>query len=228
MWQYQNTDELYHYGRLGMRWGYHIFGDDYKYRSRDQKKVSKQLKKLGKSGANKSNSSDYNKLRNKLKRLKKRDNKILSSYKKEVAKKRAINAIKKQAEKTEKKIKKQGTKNLTDNELRKQIQRLQLENQYTNLKRTYDRNKIAAGKSKSNNVLDRIGKSVLEPSLINSSKNIITDLLTKLGKSTNTAIEQGYQNLFKDIFGTDYSKDYSNKGNNYNKPKNNYKKKKRY
>ena len=26
MWEYRHTDELYHYGRKGMKWGQHIFG----------------------------------------------------------------------------------------------------------------------------------------------------------------------------------------------------------
>ena len=26
MWEYNHTDELYHYGRKGMKWGQHIFG----------------------------------------------------------------------------------------------------------------------------------------------------------------------------------------------------------
>ena len=120
---------------------------------------------------------------------------------------------------------------MTDNELRKQIQRLQLENQYTALRRVYDRNKMEYGKKTSAKILDKIGKTILEPSLINSSKNVVGDLITKLGRSTNTAINQGYQELLKDVFNTDYN-NYNNKNNknnnNYNKQKNNYKKKKRY
>ena len=118
MWQYQNTDELYHYGRLGMKWGYHIFGDKYRYKSREQKKVVKQLKKLSKIGANKKN-SDYSKLKNKLKRLKKRDNKELASYKKEVAKKRVQKITEQKTKQEEKKIKKKRNKRINRQRIKK-------------------------------------------------------------------------------------------------------------
>lgn len=206
--------------------GYHIFGDEYKYRSSQQKRLSKKIKKLSKSGK----ISGIKTLKNRLKRIKKRDNKALNDYKKELAKKKTEKALKEQSEKTDKKIKKQGTKFLTDNELRKQIQRLQLENQYTALRRVYDRNKMEYGKKTSTKVLDKIGKTILEPSLINSSKNVVGDLITKLGKSTNTAINQGYQELLKDVFNTDYNNYNNNNKNNKlkNNRNNNYKKKKRY
>lgn len=202
MWQYQNTDELYHYGRLGMKWGYHIFGDKYKYKSREQKNVVKQLKKLSKIGVNKKNNSDYSKLKNKLKRLKKRDNKELASYKKEVAKKRVqkITERKVKQEKTkqeETKIKKSGTKGLTDNELKKQNERLRLENEYFRLRSEYDRHKAEVGKNKATQIMNKIGRKVLEPAVTEASKNVLQDLLTNLGKTTNVEINKKYRDVLK-------------------------------
>lgn len=42
MWQYQKTDELYHYGVLSMKWGMrraYNKGVDYQYKSHAQKKI---------------------------------------------------------------------------------------------------------------------------------------------------------------------------------------------
>ena len=39
MWEYTYTDELYHYGRKGMKWGQHIFAKAH------ARKVNKQRKK---------------------------------------------------------------------------------------------------------------------------------------------------------------------------------------
>lgn len=49
MWQYQNTDELYHYGVLGMKWGMrkaYAKGNDYTYKSWSQKRHAKKVSKI--------------------------------------------------------------------------------------------------------------------------------------------------------------------------------------
>ena len=208
MWQYQNTDELYHYGRVGMKWGQHIFGDKYVYRSREQKNVARQLKKLNKTGRTKS--ANYTKLKNKLRKLKTRDNKTLSEYRKELLKKKAekavkkqtqkeANKLKKQTQKENKELKKQGTKNLSDNELRKQNDRLRLENEYFRLKSEYDRNKAEAGKSSVSKVIDKIGKRILEPAATEATKAVLQDLLTKVGRTANTQIDNAFREQLKSL-----------------------------
>ena len=81
MWQYQNTDELYHFGVLGMKWGIRKArqnGHEYNYKSHGQKKYIKKYEKL-----NKKNNGDgltfreqrkFDKVKDKLATYKVRDN----------------------------------------------------------------------------------------------------------------------------------------------------------
>lgn len=46
--QHQNTDELYHYGRLGMKWGQHIFGEKFVNKSLKQLYLNSRVKRIKK------------------------------------------------------------------------------------------------------------------------------------------------------------------------------------
>lgn len=180
----------------GMKWHQHIFGDSKEYKSLGQFITSRKLKKIGKTSGK--NSRAYKKLKAKLKSLRKRDS---SGYKKFLDEQKE----KKEKENKEKEIKKinnQTTdkiKMLSDNDLQKQINRLKMENDYYNTKKIYDEYKAEYGKSTTKKVLDTIGKQVLEPALIEAGKKTTTDLLTKLGFSTNDRMNEVYKEAFGKI-----------------------------
>lgn len=81
MWQYQNTDELYHYGVLGMKWGIrraYNKGQEYNYKSHGQKKYQKKFDRLSEKLSKKDNVSfsqqrKLDKISNKLASYKGRD-----------------------------------------------------------------------------------------------------------------------------------------------------------
>ena len=86
MWQYQKTDELYHYGVLGMKWGMrraYNKGVDYQYKSHAQKKYEKKVEKLSSKIASKDKKPSFgtktklDKAKVKLEKYKGRDKKMV-------------------------------------------------------------------------------------------------------------------------------------------------------
>ena len=127
--------------------------------------------------------------------MKKRDAKGYAKFLKEQQEKKQKNKSTNNKEKNSSEIvkTKKHVSNLTDNELRKLNDRIRLENDYNRLIREYNQNKRTA-----TNTIKKMSKTVLEPALIGASKNVVQDLLTRIGKTTNIEINNMYKNSIND------------------------------
>ncbi len=131
--QQNNSDELYHYGRIGMKWGQHIFGDikktalAYVKRKNKEKNINentkmqiKKLKKLAKEEARK-------------RKFQKKQNKKIANAKKHILDKYGIDYGKDNVPNKEKpvtksnQLSKKQIKNLSDTDLSERLKRLENE-----------------------------------------------------------------------------------------------------
>jgi len=127
-------DELYHYGRVGMKWYQHIYGKAYehaKYNKKTKSKVKKieddtksEIRKLKKKAK-----QDY-----KIKAAKRKSEDKINDTKKYLEKKYGIKDKSKKTEQNESKT----SDRMSDDELRRAVNRLRLENDYKRELNTYN------------------------------------------------------------------------------------------
>lgn len=121
---YDDSDELYHYGRKGMKWGQHIFG---KVKT-GAKKAGKKTAELAKAGYKKAS----------------------TAHKIHQAEKKAKEAAKEAA----KRAKITDWKKLTDDELKARIARLDMEKQYKELLKKTEPDYVSSGKKIVTSILE--------------------------------------------------------------------------
>lgn len=152
MWSYNytNGDELYHYGRKGMKWGQHVFGRLYKNKDGT-------LTALGRKRAQK-----YAKKYKQLTGSRPTDSNIKKNTK-TTSKKSSISSKSEQKQ----------ISDMTDDELRRRIKRLQLENDY----KSYLPETVSRGKKIFDEVIypaaTKAGKQLLQDWLIKEGKKAL-------------------------------------------------------
>lgn len=194
MWRYIPTEELYHHGVQGQRWGIRRYQNPDGSltpagRRRAQKLASKYAEITGKkivvkkdtvktsSTKKKSTDKEEPKKENIVKKkINETKNKIVENN----AKKKAVKEKEKQIEERNKEAvqrseqeKKKNVKSMSDQELIRKINRHDLEVSY---KRAMD-----AEASMGKKFVKTFAKQVLKPAAIDAGKNVMTNLLTKLG-----------------------------------------------
>lgn len=127
---YDDSDELYHYGRKGMKWGQHIFG---KVKS-GAKKAGKKTAELAKAGYDK----------------------VSTAHKARKEEKKAKEAAKEAA----KRAKITDWKKLSNEELKARIERLDLEKQYKDLLKKTEPDYVSSGKKVLTNILESSAQNI--------------------------------------------------------------------
>ena len=176
MEQNNNQDELYHYGRVGMKWYQHIYGKVYehaKYNKKTKSKIKKieddtksEIRKLKKKAK-----QDY-----KLKSAKRKSEDKINDAKNYLEKKYGLKDKSKKTEQKETKT----TDVMSDDELRKVVNRLRLENDYKRELNTYNSlnpKKVSLGKK----FVKSTWNDAVRPAVTEAGKVTLEKWLKKVG-----------------------------------------------
>lgn len=191
----ENSNELYHTGRLGMKWGQHIFGDikklslEYKKKRSKSKNINEntkqQIKKLKKQAKEEARKRKIKKQQDeKIAKAKKH---ILDKYGVDYGKDNIPNKTIKpdQNYKTKNnKLDKKGIQKLPDTELRDRINRLESEKRLMELQNYH----ASVGQKFVNTVI----KDVVVPSAVNAGKDLVTQYMKKYGDVGLSSFEKGF------------------------------------
>ena len=186
-----NSDELYHYGRLGMKWGQHIFADikktalNYRNRKNKQKNINentrlkiRKLKKLAKDEAYK------------RKLQKQQDEKIVKA-KKHILNKYGIDfgkdstPNKGETKSRNNPLTKKEIHNLSDTELKERQNRLNNEKQLIELQNYH----ASIGQK----FVRAVVKDVLIPAATNAGKDLVTSYMKKYGDMAINSFDENFQ-----------------------------------
>lgn len=75
-----------------------------------------------------------------------------------------------------------------------------MENEYYRLISEYNENLERYGKNSVSRAIENINNKIIKPALQESGKNVLQDLLTQLGKTTNTKINEKYSDTIKNKY----------------------------
>lgn len=175
-----SSDELYHYGRLGMKWGQHIFGDikkvalEYHKRRIKEKNIKEntrlQIRKLKKQAKEEAKRRKFqNKQADKIKNAKQH---ILNKYGIDYGKDNVPNKEKSSTKSNQ--LTKKQIKNLSDSELKERQNRLNNEKQLIELQNYHA--------SMGQKFVRTVMKDVLVPAAISAGKDLTTSYLKKYGE----------------------------------------------